>query len=176
MQFDNVRPASGFGDVVTTFSWRPTRGLAGLAVGADVAVKAPTGSAEDFRGSGGWDTGMRLYAAKYAGRWKWTLEVAEVFPGPWKAPVVLSTKPFAKAFLSIARQLGQRTFLGASFTWEQSPFRGNYGDVTRPGGEVALGAEHNFGRRWKTRLTLTEHIPSMGDRADVGLALRIAYR
>ncbi|HSS45557.1 MAG TPA: hypothetical protein VLO07_09470, partial [Thermoanaerobaculia bacterium] len=118
----------------------------------------------------------RLYAAKSVGRWAWTAQVGAVFPGPWKAPVILSTKPFGRAFISVARQLGAKRSLGASFTLEQSPFRGRYGDLTRAGGEVALGAEHNLGRRWKTRLTLTEHIPALGDRADVGLALKLVHR
>ncbi len=176
MQFDDRRPASGVGDVVTTFSWRPAARPGGFSLGADLAVKAPSGSAEDFRGSGGWDEGLRLYGAKYTEKWAWSLEVGEVFPGNWKTPVFLSTKPFARLFLSGARRLSRTTRIGASLTFEQSPFRGGYGDLTRPGGEIALGAEHDFGPRWNARLTVTEHMPSLGDRADVGLALRIVRR
>src|SRR4029077_15649074 len=55
MTFLDFEPRSGIGDGTATLSWRRLRSASGWILGADLAAKAPTGSASSFDGSGGWD-------------------------------------------------------------------------------------------------------------------------
>lgn len=175
--FDDRALHSGWGDLTTTLSWRPARSAGSPTFGLDVAVKAPTGSPTDYNGSGGWDGGLLLFVARPGQRSSLSAEASVVFPGRWKAPVSLSTSPFGRVLVSAARLLGSRTWVGVSVAYEQSPFRGEQlGDVSSGGMEVAVGVERQLQRRWATRLTVTEHMPRLGDRADVGLGLRVLYR
>jgi hypothetical protein len=57
MTFLDLEPRSGIGDVTATLSWMRPRSTAGWTLGADLAAKAPTGSASSLNGSGGWDGG-----------------------------------------------------------------------------------------------------------------------
>ncbi len=174
--FDGRTPASGWGDATATVSWRP--GAAGpWRYGADVAAKAPTGSARDYNGSGSWDGGALGFLQRAGERWSFDAEAGLVVPGRWKSRQGLGTSPFGRWMLAASRRFGMRTRLGVSATLEESPFRSDRaGDVSRTGAEVALGLSHDFPRRWSAGLTLVEHIARLGDRADFGLALKLGYR
>jgi hypothetical protein len=74
----------------------------------------------------------------------------------------------------VTRRFGERTWIGASSTFEQSPFRRENMDSLSEGGwELALGVEHRFASRWSAGFTVTENTPYLKFRADVGLALKI---
>jgi hypothetical protein len=168
--------ASGFGDVQGSFSWRPPAFESGTSVGVDATVKAPTGSARDFNGSGRWDGGLLIFLARGGVRWRLETEASFVYPGGWDSPVRIRTSPFGRLFLSATRRFGSRTRVGASVTVAQSPFRrAGLGPVSEIGTEFALGIERDVSR-WSARMTVTEHLAAAGDRADVGLTLRVAYR
>jgi hypothetical protein len=84
---------------------------------------------------------------------------------------------FGRVFLSVARRFGPRTRVGASVTCEQSPFRREaLGEVSKAGMEVAVGLERDLARDMAVRLTVTEHMSALGDRADVGAALGMRLR
>jgi hypothetical protein len=174
--FDDRLPDSGFGDTTATLSWRPARTSA-WSYGIDAAVKAPTGRAEDLNGSGSWDTGALGYARRDGSRWTFDAEAGVVVPGRWDSSTELPVAWYSRLLLGATRSFGARTRVGASATLEQSPFRHDaLGDLSHPGLEIALGVEHDFCRGTAAALTLTENVPSMGDRADFGLALRIRFR
>ena len=170
---DDTVPASGFGDTTATLSWRPAANGA-FRFGADAAMKAPTGSARDLNGSGSWDGGVLAFARRDGSRWTLDAEAGWIVPGRWKNAADLQTAPFARALLAATCRTGARTWVGLSTTLEQSVFhREDLGDLSHMGMEVALGVQHRFQSKWSAGLTLTENVPSLGDRADVGLALRI---
>ncbi|MEO8430816.1 MAG: DUF3187 family protein [Acidobacteriota bacterium] len=176
LSFSSGSPSSGPGDVVASFGWRPPRGESGRSWGLDVSVKAPTGRAGDFNGSGGWDAGALFFAAKTGAKWRLQAEAGVVVPGAWKAPVDVSTAPFGRVLLGATRRFGSKTRIGASVTVEQSPFhREDLDAVSKMGAEFALGLDRDFSR-WTARMLITEHLAAAGDRADVGLALRVSYR
>jgi hypothetical protein len=50
------------------------------------------------------------------------------------------------------------------------------GEVSKAGMEVAVGLERDLARDMAVRLTVTEHLSALGDRADVGAALGIRCR
>jgi hypothetical protein len=177
MQFDNRMPEPGVGDVSASLSWRPAPVSGGMTFGVDVAVKAPTGKAADYNGSGSWDAGALVFVARTGRLWLFDAEAGIVFPGPWSGTLRLSVAPFGRVFLSATRRLGSRTRVGTSITYEQSPFRrGALGEVSKAGMEVAIGLERDLSRNTAVRLTVTEHIATLGDRADVGAALGMRLR
>ena len=149
-----------------------------MTYGFDLALKAPTGSARDYNGSGGWDGGVRLFLARPGERWLFEGEAGIVFLGKWSAPVGISpSATVGRLFVSAAYRLGSRTRMGASVTYEQSPFRNaGLGEVSRAGMEAALGLERDLSRRLAARATVTEHLSALGDRADVGFSVRLRYR
>ncbi|HEX9305714.1 MAG TPA: DUF3187 family protein [Thermoanaerobaculia bacterium] len=168
--------APGLGDAVASFGWRPPPSESGRSFGVDVAVKAPTGSARDFNGSGGWDAGALFFLARSGAKWRVDAEASVVVPGAWKTPVAILTAPFGRALLGVTRRLGPRTRIGTSLTVGQSPFhRAGLAEVSRVGAEVALGVDRDFSR-WTSRLVLTEHLAAAGDRSDVGLTFRLCGR
>ncbi len=175
MTLDGRRPRSGVGDVSATLSWRPpVRG--GTSYGLDLALKAPTGSARDYNGSGGWDGGLRLFVAHPGKRWLLQGEAGLVLLGAWKAPPGISPSSVGRLFLGAAYRLSPRTRMGASLTCEQSPFRNaGLGAVSRAGMEAALGLERDVSRRLAARATVTEHLSALGDRADIGFSIQLRY-
>jgi len=122
LTFDDRTPPAGWGDTTATLSWRPAR-RSGWRFGADVAVKAPTGRAEDYCGSGSWDAGVLGFARRDGERWSWDAETGVVVPGRWRSSVGLPVAPYARLLLDATRSFGDRTRIGASATFEQSPFR-----------------------------------------------------
>lgn len=177
MTFDGRSPRDGVGDLSATLSWRPRALRNGTSYGLDLALKAPTGSAGDYNGSGNWDGGLRFFLARPARRWLFEGEAGVVFLGKWKAHPGISPSAVGRLFVSSAYRLGSRTRMGASVTYEQSPFRkAGLGEVSRAGMEVALGLERDVSRRLAARATVTEHISALGDRADIGFSVHLRYR
>jgi hypothetical protein len=175
LTFDGRVPSDGWGDTTATLSWRPPR-PSGWRFGADVAIKAPTGSAEDYGSSGSWDAGVLGFARRDGERWSLDAETGVVVPGKWRAAAGLPVAPFARVLLGATRSVGTRTRIGASATVEQSPFRRDaMGDVSRTGVEFGLGIERDFVSRGRARLTLTDSLWDLGDRADFGVTLKLAY-
>ena len=95
---------------------------------------------------------------------------------PWKAPLGISPSSVGRLFVGAAYRLGSATRMGASVTYEQSPFRrGGLGAASRAGMEVALGLERGLSRRLAARATVTEHMSALGDRADIGFSVQLRY-
>jgi len=175
LAFDDRVPPDGWGDTTATLSWRPVRGGV-WGFGADVSVKAPTGRARAHDGSGSWDAGVLAFARRDGARWTLDAEAGFVAPGKWRSGAGLPVAPFARLLLGATRSVGSKTRVGATATVEQSPFRRDrMDDLSRAGVELGLGVERDFGRRGAARLTLTDGLPSLGDRADFGIALRLRY-
>jgi hypothetical protein len=177
MTFDGQRPRAGVGDLSATLSWRPRAMGSGTSYGLDLALKAPTGSSRDYNGSGSSDGGVRLFVARPGERWFFEGEAGIVFLGRWKAPLQISQSAVGRLFLSAAYRLSSRTRMGASVTYEQSPFRkAGLGVVSRAGMDIALGLERDVSRRLAARATVTENMSALGDRADFGFSVAIRYR
>jgi hypothetical protein len=170
-------PDSGIGDVVTTVSFRRPRAASGWTFGADLAAKAPTGSARNMNGSGSWDGGVLAFAVWQAGRWTLEGDASVVVPGKWKTPVPLEASTTLRGLVSTIYAFGPATRIGLSTTVAESPFRsGRYESLSLTGVEGALGVEHDFAKGFAVRLTVTEQLPSAGDRADFGVVLGLRYR
>lgn len=170
-------PDSGIGDVTTTLSFRRPRTASGWTLGADLALKAPTGSAANMNGSGSWDGGLLLFAVWQSGRWTLEGDASVVVPGKWKTPVPLDASTTLRGLLSSIYGFTGSTRAGLSVTVAQSPFRDHpYSSLSKTGAEAALGVEHDFGSQFSARLMATEQLPSAGDRADFGVILGLRYR
>ena len=170
-------PSSGIGDVTATLSVRRPRTASGWTFGADLTAKAPTGSAQNLNGSGSWDGGLLLFAVLQTGRWTLEGDASVVVPGKWKTPVPLEASTTLRGFFSAIYAFSAITRAGISTTVAQSPFRdGSYSSLSKTGVEAGLGVEHDFGSRFSARLTLTDQLPSAGDRADFGVVLGLRYR
>ncbi|HET9796315.1 MAG TPA: DUF3187 family protein [Thermoanaerobaculia bacterium] len=176
MTFDDRSPDPGFGDTTAMLSWRPARRTL-WSYGLDAAIKAPTGSSADFNGSGSWDAGALGYARRDGPRWTFDTEAGVVVPGRWRSSTGLPVAWYSRLLVGATRAFGPRTRVGASATLEESPFRrDDLGDLSHPGLEIALGVERDLSRRTSAALTLTENVPSFGDRADFGLTIRLRFR
>jgi hypothetical protein len=177
MSLTGFEPGSGVGDVTATLSWRRPRSSGGWTFGADLAVKAPTGSAANANGSGGWDGGLLAFALWEKGRWTLEADGSVVVPGKWKVPVPLAPTAVGRVLASAVYGFSAKTRAGLSVTAAQSPFRDKpYSSLSKAGVEGGLGVEHDFGPRLTARLMLTEQLPSAGDRADFGVVLGLRYR
>jgi len=177
MSLTDFVPDSGLGDVTATFSWRRVRWPGGWTLGADLALKAPTGSAANFNGSGGWDAGLLAFLVWEKGRWTLEADGSLVVPGRWKLAVPLDTTRVSRALLSVIYAFSPRTRAGLTVTVAQSPFREHsYSSLSTSGVESGLGVEHDFGPRLSARMLLTEQLPSAGDRSDFGVFLGLRYR
>jgi hypothetical protein len=170
-------PDSGLGDVTATLSWRRARSAGGWTLGADLALKGPTGSAANWNGSGGWDGGLLAFLVWEKGRWTLEADGSVVVPGRWKVPVPLDPTVTSRILLSAIYGFSERTRAGISITAAQSPFRNHpYSSLSKSGVEEGLGVEHDFGRHCSARLMLTEQLPSAGDRSDFGVFLGLRFR
>ncbi|MGH9365896.1 MAG: DUF3187 family protein [Thermoanaerobaculia bacterium] len=177
LSLTDFHPDSGLGDVTATLSWRRPRFAGGWTLGLDAAVKAPTGSAADLNGSGGWDGGLLAFGVFEKGRWTLEADGSIVLPGKWRTPVPLDPSAFGRMVLSVIYAFGPRTRAGVSLTAAQSPYRDrSYSSLSEAGVELGLGAEHDFGPRFAVRLLFTEGLPSSGDRSDFGVMLGLRYR
>ena len=177
MSLLDYEPDSGIGDVTATVSWRRPRSARGWTFGVDLAVKAPTGSASNANGSGGWDGGLLVFALWQKGRWTLEADGSVVVPGKWKLPVPLDPTTVGRVLGSVVYGFSARTRAGLSVTVAQSPFRDRpLSSLSHTGIEAGLGVEHDFGPRFATRLMLTDQLASAGDRADFGVILGLRYR
>ena len=177
MSLTDFVPESGIGDVVTTVSFRAPRTASGWTFGADLAAKAPTGSASNMNGSGSWDGGVLAFAVWQIGRWTLEGDASVVVPGKWKTPVPLEASTTLRGLLSTIYAFSGSTRMGLSTTVAESPFRsGRYESLSQTGVEAALGVEHDFGKRFSARLAVTEHFAPAGDRADFGVVVGLRYR
>jgi hypothetical protein len=177
MTFLDFEPRSGIGDVTATLSWRRPRSESGWTLGADLAGKAPTGSASSFDGSGGWDGGLLLFALCERGRWTLEGDASVVVPGGWKSPLPLDPVPAGRLLVSAIYDLGRTTRMGLSVILAQSPFRNSsYGPLSETGMEFGLGIERDLGPRLAARFTVREHGSLSGERADFGVGLALRYR
>lgn len=177
MSLTDFVPDSGLGDVTFTLSWRRPRSSGGWTFGTDVALKAPTGSAANFNGSGGWDGGLLAFVVWQKGRWTLEADGSFVVPGAWKVPVPLHPASEGRVLMSLIYGFSARTRAGLSITVAQSPFRDHaYSSLSKSGVEAGFGVEHDFGAHVTTRLLLTEQVPSAGDRSDFGAFFGLRYR
>jgi len=177
MSLVDYTPDSGIGDVTATLSFRRPRTASGWTIGADLAAKAPTGSAANMNGSGSWDGGALVFAVWQIGRWTLEGDASVVVPGKWKTPVPLEVSTTLRGLASTIYAVSASTRIGLSATLAESPFRsGRYESLSQTGVEAAVGIEHDFGSRFSARLTITEQLPSAGDRADFGVVLGLRYR
>jgi hypothetical protein len=178
MSLVSFQPRSGIGDVTVAVCWRRLRSEGGWTLGADLALKAPTGSAANANGSGGWDGGLLAFAVWEKRRWTLEADASLILPGRWKVPVPLDPAPtVGRVVVSGIYGFTAKTRAGLSVTWAQSPFRDHsYSSLSQAGVEAGLGVEHDFGPRVAARLMLTEQLPSAGDRSDFGVILGLRYR
>jgi hypothetical protein len=181
LEYDDRTPAAGFSDAVTTLKYRGSLPNA-VAVSADLSVKAPTGDANEGRGSGSADAGLLLGALRRFGtdgRLGLRAEAGFVVPGSFrgKSTTTYDVAAFGRVLLAADVRIGTRTFLAASAIWEQSPFRrDSVGDEAAASLGVSLGLSRRFGDSVIASLSLLDHVPRFGDDTDfsVSLGLKVA--
>jgi hypothetical protein len=181
LTYDDTVPRAGLGDVVAKASWRGGSGD-GTRLSADVAVKLPTGSADDYRGSGSADVGVaagisrRFFASRRLGL---HLEGAVVVPGRFRGdvPTRLETAPFSRVLAGVDFRIGRRTFVSVSALREQAPYRNSSaGDSGRASVEIVIGLVRRFSPHVRAHLALTENVPRFGDAADVAVAVGLGWQ
>ena len=178
LELDDRIPASGLGDVVGEVLLRGELPN-GTRVGAALSVKAPTGNADDYLGSGSWDAGISLGIGRSFGATRRTnlrLEAGVVRPGPFRGDVPLRVE--ASTFLRVLAagqvRIGRRTFASLSVVVEQSPSRQDaLGDGSRTAVEIGLGVSRRLGERTLLELGLVENEPQYGDAADIALTIGV---
>ncbi len=177
--FDRI-PGPGIGDVVTTLTFRHGIG-GGWNLAAQLALKLPSGNADELRGSGSVDGGLLVDASTCFGstrRWTLRLDGGLVLPGPYRGGIPLGLDPSLFWRLSATGQLriGSKTWVSLGGAAEESPLhRQNLGDVAAAAGTATLGVSRSLFRRALVELWLTEHLPRYGDTADVTFGLRMRY-
>lgn len=180
LYFHDQTPTEGLGDIVTTLSWQremPDR----WHLAAQLALKLPTGDADQFRGSGSFDGGLLVAVTKGLGeveRWTLRFEGSVVAPGRYRgsAPLGLDPSVFFRAMLGAQLRIGSLTWVSIGAAAEQSPFhRENLLDVSQTAASVSLGISRRLFERCLAEIWVTEHLPSFGDSADVGFGLRLRY-
>jgi hypothetical protein len=176
LEYQDETPRAGLGDAVLYAQlFRETD--AGTRLGAQLAVKLPTGDADEWRGSGSFDAGILFGASRdLSRRLAARIETGAVLPGRFRGRVAATFRPspFLRLLGAIAWRPGPGTSLWAAAVLEQSPERrDDRGDAGRTGAEVALGVAWRVGRAGVS-LSLSENLPWYGDAADV--AVRLALR
>ncbi len=171
--FDDQRPTAGLGDIVSTAKWRHPFGEV-TSLWADLSLKLPTGSAEDFRGSGSADVGAMFGLTARSGPESWSLQGGAVIPGRWRGPLGLDAAPFGRALAGTTRLLGRHRAISLSVTLEDSPLRRYHlAAVSQPAVQVVLGGVRSLGSWGALDLTISEHIPRFGDGTDVAIRLGV---
>jgi hypothetical protein len=182
LEFDDTTPAAGLGDVVGRVSWRSA--LAdGTRLGADLAVKAPTGDADNYRGSGSWDAGLllgaehRFFASRRLGL---HLEVGVVDPGRFRGDTPTTIQHvgvFSRILLGADVKVGKKRWLSVSIVREESPYRRDpVGDGSRPSVEVMVGVVRDVTSHARASLSLTENLPPFGDAPDIAAFVGLTVR
>ncbi|MFQ5629677.1 MAG: DUF3187 family protein, partial [bacterium] len=101
---------AGFGDLVFATKFRIAHNHKVLPeIAAQIAIKAPTGNYRQLRGSGSFDYGMNLIAAKKLKKNILHLNAGIVWPGKWKALPKLRLAPIYSALIGYERLIGKST-------------------------------------------------------------------
>lgn len=180
LEFDDRQPEAGLGDATASLQWRRRAG-ARTALAVNVALKAPTGSARDYRGSGSFDAGVQAGALRRlgrTGRFGIRAEAALVIPGRFRSESAVSipADPFVRLLVGGDVRLGRDTFASLWVVGEESPqHRDERGDVARTSVEFGLGIDRRFGALGAVSLSLVENVPRYGDAADIAVGLRIRH-
>ena len=179
LEYDDRVPTAGLSDAVATLRYRGET-AAGLLSG-DFALKAPTGDADQARGSGSWDAGLLVGALKRFGsgnRFGLRAEAGLVVPGPYRGAraTAFDVTAFARFLLAFDVRLGNSTSLAASTTWEQSPFRrDSVGDEAVTAIGFTLGISRRLGEHLVASLAFLENLPQFGDDTDLSLTLAVKF-
>ncbi len=180
LEFEDRMPAAGLSDVTASLRYRG-RFASGLCLSGDLTVKAPTGDANAYRGSGSLDAGLlvgALYRFGDAGRWGLRAEGGFVTPGSFRGNTVTTFEvtSFARVLGAVDMRLSRDTFVSLSATWEQSPFRRDaVGDEAAASVDVTLGISRRFGGHLLASLALIENVPRFGDSTDLALAFAVRF-
>jgi hypothetical protein len=180
LEFDDRRPTAGLSDVVANLQYRGDIADA-MRLSADVAVKAPTGDADQARGSGSFDAGLLVGALyRFGGGHRFGLrdEAGLVVPGPFRGNRITTfdVSAFARFLAAADVRIGTGTFLSASATWEQSPFRrDSIGDEAVTAVDVTLGLSRRFGDHFVASLAFLENLSHFGDDTDFSVALSVKF-
>lgn len=179
LEFDDATPSAGLGDVTGRLTYRTTLSDA-TRWGAELAVKAPTGSADDFRSSGSWDVGLlagaehRFFSSRRLGL---HLEAALVEPGRYRgerATTIRDVSLFTRVLLGADVKVGRKRWFSVSVVREDSPFHKDpVGDGARASLEFVFGVVRELSSHARASLSLTENLPSAGDAADVAVLLGV---
>lgn len=126
LEYDDRQPTAGLSDAVATLRYRGD--TAGVRLSADLAIKAPTGDADQARGAGAVDAGLLVGALTRFGkgsRFGLRAEAGLVIPGSFRGNTVtrFDVAAFARLLVAVDARVGRNTSLAASAAWEQSPFR-----------------------------------------------------
>ncbi|MGA7990293.1 MAG: DUF3187 family protein [Thermoanaerobaculia bacterium] len=177
LEYDDRQPAAGLSDVVATLRYRGETG--GVRLSADLALKAPTGNADELRGSGSFDAGVlvgALYRFGERQRFGLRAEAGLVVPGRYRGerPVRLDVAAFGRLLAAADVRIGKRTSLSASAVWEQSPFRrDSVGDEAVTSVGLTVGLTRRFGEHVVAGLAFLENLPHSGDDTDFSFSLSI---
>ena len=177
LQFDDRQPEAGLGDITANIRWGREVGHASY-VSVEVAVKAPTGSPANYRGSGSADAGVLLGAVHRfgkRGRFGLHFDASLVIPGRFQneREITISTAPFSRVLIGSDLRVGHGTFLSIWGDADQSPqHRDERGDVSRTAVEFGLGLTRVQPRFGTISLSIVENVPRFGDAADIAVGLR----
>lgn len=176
LEFDDTTPRAGLGDVTARLAYRDVLST-GTRVGADVAIKLPTGDADSYRGSGSIDVGViagashRFFASRRLG---FRAEAALVRPGRFRGdvPSRFDVAIFSRVLAGLDVRLFRATTVSLAVVREQSPFRNDpVGDGARASVEFVVGLAQELSRHTRASLSLTENAPRFGDAADIAVTL-----
>jgi Protein of unknown function (DUF3187) len=180
VEYEDRQPTAGLGDATASLRYRD-RLQNGMLLSADATFKLPTGSADNYRGSGSLDAGLLAGALRRFGttqRWGLRLEGGVVIPGRFlgNTPTTLHPTVFMRLFGAADVRLGRQTFLALSAALEESPFQDKaLNDEAQTALDLTLGLTHRFGTHVTARLSLTENVSRMGDAADISVSLGLKY-
>jgi hypothetical protein len=181
LEYDDRTPTAGLSDAVATLRYR--RELAGgVLLSGDLALKTPTGDADQARGSGSVDAGLLVGALKRfgaGGRFGLRAEAGLVVPGSFRGNTVTSfdVTPFARFLVATDALVGRNTSLSVSATWEQSPFRrDSVGDEAVTAVGFTLGLSQRLGDHFIASLAFLENLPRFGDDTDFSLTVALKFR
>ncbi len=133
---------AGLGDVSVAIA-APLGTLLGGEQRGVLAVEAPTGAAGTLRGSGGWDTGARVFS-----NWSWRrakLRLGAGYTRPSGSGTLLGTRrgELWHTALGVEAALGARTRAVVTATYQRSPFAAIAGgDIGHPALLLRYGVAH----------------------------------
>jgi hypothetical protein len=155
-RFLDGSPQPDLGDLVVRglySPWRETRTRPAALLGA--SVKAPTGAASRFVGSGGWDAGLLGSVGKSWGAWRLLAGGGYTWHGRWAGFSGVPLSPSADGHLALECRLDRRWSLLGQFSYQEHA--------------LARAARDTFGRG-SLRLGLGGHY-----QVDDGLLMELAF-